>query len=60
MAMHDTINNMEIDFAEMLREMEVRPYCSNERDPYILTGKERLDQPWFSKDHCNEVKVSEK
>ena len=55
MAMHDTINNMEIDFAEMLREMEVRPYCSNERDPYILTGKERLDQPWFSKDHCNEV-----
>lgn len=57
MAMHDAINNMEIDFAEMLNEMKVRSHTKNENDPYNITGRERADQPWFPKDLLTDVKV---
>lgn len=56
--MHDVINNMEMDFAEMLREMNVRPHAAHESDPYVLAGRERGDQPWIPKAYYNGVKVT--
>jgi len=55
--MHDVINGMATGFAEMLNEMTDQPQATNERDPYTMNGKERLDKPWFNKSHCRDTQV---